>query len=384
MARKRRDDGYYTTSVKIRMADGAIKRKNIYGKTVKELEAKKAEYKAEFDKGLVHNGAETTFSELAEIWFTNYNPNLSTNTLASKRYRMDKHLVPVLGDFQVGDIQELHLQQILSRMAKDDASWDSVNKTRNMAVDIMRVAVKNQLVPFNVFADVKTPRNLKSEVRNGVDVEIADLITKSWHKHRLGIGAMVMLYCGLRRQEMVPLLWDDISLKDKTLRVNKAVEFIACQPNEKPTKSKAGERTLPIPDILADALLEHYKNGGKSSSVVCAGIDGKIMTLNKYRVGWTSYQNLLNLEAGGSYGTSKTPRIQAITPFTAHQLRHSYITELQRKMVPEWGVKMLAGHSLRKDVTMGYTHGSLDDLRRFIHMAFNSTDGYGKYPDYNG
>lgn len=36
------------------------------------------------------------------------------------------------------------------------------------------------------------------------------LITSSWEGHRFGIAAMVMLYCGLRRGEVLALEWDDI------------------------------------------------------------------------------------------------------------------------------------------------------------------------------
>lgn len=72
----------------------------------------------------------------------------------------------------------------------------------------------------------------------------------------MGYPAMIMLYCGLRRGELLALRWSDVDLEKDTITVNKSVEILTNQATIKPPKSKAGFRTIPIPSILHDVLDE--------------------------------------------------------------------------------------------------------------------------------
>lgn len=69
--------------------------------------------------------------------------------------------------------------------------------------------------------------------------------------HRAQTAAMIMLYAGLRRGELIPLLWSDIDLKAGTISVNKSVEFINGAPNLKSGgKTDAATRTVFMPKLL--------------------------------------------------------------------------------------------------------------------------------------
>ena len=59
---------------------------------------------------------------------------------------------------------------------------------------------------------------------------------------------MIMMYAGLRRGELIPLIWNDINLENKTIFVNKTVEIIGGKPRIKYTvKSESGIRCIDIP-----------------------------------------------------------------------------------------------------------------------------------------
>ena len=383
MAKKKRSNGYYSTTVSIRNQEGGTTRKTIYAKTVKELENKKAEYRQQCYRGIVTSN-QTTFAELADIWIDMYKANSTQkNTLRYMRNSVQKHLISKIGNSKVTNLIELDLQHIITEMARKGYARDTVAHVRNYAIHIMDTALGNRIIDRNVFSYTKLPKDMPTYEREPIDLSRVQLITKTYRKHRMGIGALIMLYTGIRRGELIPLRWDDIYFKQKTMRINKAIAFLenGNQPVEKKPKSKSGKRTIVIPDILLEALMEHYAAAGQKSEFVCAGIDQGILTQTKFRCAWKSYLSMLNQEAGGHNGTNKKARLQVIDNFSAHQLRHTYITELQRKEIPMWGIKILAGHSMKKDITFNYTHASLSDLQRFIDRAFNACGGFGNYSE---
>ncbi len=130
-------------------------------------------------------------------------------------------------------------------LAEDDYSEKTLKELKRVACQILELAISNDVLYRNVFQKVTIPHIEKSERRPLTQEEI-DLVMKTFHGHRMGIPALLMLYCGLRRGELLALTWGDINLKSKTLNVNKAVLFDGNTPHMKTPKSKAGTRTVPI------------------------------------------------------------------------------------------------------------------------------------------
>ncbi|MCL1802232.1 MAG: site-specific integrase [Eubacteriaceae bacterium] len=158
--------------------------------------------------------------------------------------------------------------------------------------------------------------------------------------HRMQIAAMLMLYCGLRRGEMVALRWEDINFAMEMISIGKAAAMPSNQPSVKLPKSKAGIRSVYMPDRLVDFLLPKAKPYG----LVLEKASGGMMTASAWKRGWDSY--LLALSKAAGYPVS----------FTAHWLRHTYISMLASKGVHPTVAAALAGHA-SASVTLGvYTH----------------------------
>ena len=56
----------------------------------------------------------------------------------------------------------------------------------------------------------------------------------------MGFAAMIMLYAGLRKGELLALQWEDVDLDNKVIRINKSMTSLKNKPNVKPPKTKAG------------------------------------------------------------------------------------------------------------------------------------------------
>jgi len=80
------------------------------------------------------------------------------------------------------------------------------------------------------------------------------------------------------------------------------------------------------------------------------------MSAQAYREAWNSYMHYLNIQAGGRDASRSNPKVIAMDPFTAQQLRHTYATMLYDADVDVKTAQKLLGH---KDLTVTmkiYTH----------------------------
>lgn len=173
-----------------------------------------------------------------------------------------------------------------------------------------------------------------------------------------------MLYCGLRRGELIPLTWKDIDLDKKTITVNKSASTASNIFTVKPgAKTAAGCRAVDIPDCIIPALRQ--AKASAESLLVLPGAEGGLLTNQGWKRLWDSYTHYLNLCAGGrdkvrtkneNGKAAFTPAIQAVEPFTAHQLRHTYATMLYDAGVDPKSAQRLMGHASLEMTLKIYTH----------------------------
>lgn len=343
---------YQKNIVMGRNPDGSYIRKNIYAKTKKELELKITEITQQLQSGIAvwENGI--TFQELSEIWVNQYNP------MATERWKymhhgiINKHLLPTLGSFRVKDLKQIHLQSIISNLARKDYATRTMKEIKQTAVRIMKVAVESDLIMRNPFTSVLIPSKDAVE-RQPLTPEQIKLVTDTWRGHRLGCGAMIMLYAGLRKGELLALQWDDIDFDKRVIRVNKSMSTLKNQSTIKTPKTKAGTRDVPIPNILLPVLIECSRPSG----AVCLNADGLPMNEMGYKRGWDSYMSYLNVCAGGRRGTCKqVPTIWVLQKFTAHMLRHTYATMLFDANVDVKSAQKFLGHADIEVTLSIYTH----------------------------
>lgn len=352
MAKSKRDDGRYQKNIIVgRKANGSYIRKTIYGKTKKELELKIAEITQQVHQGIYVTEDKTTFGDMSEVWLTQYNPTANEKWIYRQECVINKHLMPVLKYMKLKDLKTYHLQSIINQMAKDGLSTSTMKKAKQTAVRIMNVAVENDLIVRNVFSNVKV-HTVEPNERRALSENERDLVNHTWRDHRMGHAVMIMMYCGLRRGELLALTWKDIDLEKKVLSVNKSASMFRNQPHVKKPKSKAGTREIPIPNILADVLRELPRN----SPLVCPDAQGEMMSETAYRRAWNSYRHYLNLKAGGRDASRTRVKVQAIDNITAHMLRHTYASMLYEAGVDIKSAQRFLGHADIEMTLAVYTH----------------------------
>ena len=350
---KKRENGLYHKNMVVgKKEDGSYIRKSVYAKTKKELEQKVVELTQQINNGIAVWKNDMTFKELSDIWFEQYNPTATERWHYHNGLTVKNHLLPYIGGMKVRDLRQIHLQSIISSLAKKDYSTHTMRDIKQIAARIMKVAVDSDLIVKNPFSGVSIPSK-EPNARQPLSPEQIKLVTENWRGHRMGLPVMIMLYAGLRRGEMLALQWEDVDIDKKLIHVTKSLSLLKNTATIKAPKTKAGCRNVPIPNVLLAPLIEVKKTSG----VICPSVDGELMTFTAYKRAWDSYMNYLNVCAGGFISDCKQrPRIQKMEPFTAHMLRHTYATMLFEANVDVKSAQKFLGHSSVEVTLSIYTH----------------------------
>lgn len=309
---KRRKDGRFK-----KMVNGTP----VYAINASEMLRKLSDLKYKIENGEI-------FGNVAEDWKEEHFSTVAYTT--AKSY--DTVFKCVMEEFQNRYINQITAQDIqgyINRVAKKGYSQRTVKNNLMIITMIFDYAVLNGFLSVNTAQPVKLPKGLpKNERTTPSDSDIN--IVKSSLNVPFGLFAFFLLYTGCRRGEALAAKYEDVDRKNKTILINKSLYFEHNRPKIKTPKSRAGERTIIVPDILLDKL---PKGKGYIFSV-----DENPLSEQQYRLKWKSYVK--------KTGINLTP----------HQLRHQYATFLYDAGIDDKSAQSLLGHSsivVTKDI---YTH----------------------------
>ncbi len=376
MKNKVREDGRVQSKVYL----GNGKYKYVYASNNRELEQKVQEVKTRLGKGIDISADRDSFGYWRDIWL-----KIKKSSASAKWYETCVIYAGKLEEMSalpIIKIKAIDLQNILLSMSTEKNSSGkpyserTLKITRDIAVGIMALALDNRVIEYNPFSSVKLPKAQKlPEQRRALTQK-----EQSWIRdtpHRAQMAAMIMMYAGLRRGELLALQWTDIDLMAKTISVTKSVAMESGKPVLKSGgKTDSAVRTVYIPDILVEYLESQPRNG----FLVCPAANGGLMSQSAWRKLWKSYLLELNVKYGdfansieyqSRHGTAEKPITERHTPtsrfepeklpflipnITAHWLRHTFITNMYFAGVDILTAKQQAGHSDIKITMEIYTH----------------------------
>lgn len=321
---KQRSDGRYVC---------VYKGKFFYGLSDDEALDARKEYIRQEAAGEYKRKNSQTVGEYADYWLPIHKGDVKANTY--KGYEsIIKNVLPPIADIYLREVSSDDISELYATLNKKSASY--IHKAKILISSIFDSAVDAGYIPRNPCRaqSVKPPRGTKGSHR-AITEEERDLILRT--QHRMQLPALIMLYCGLRRGEIIALKSSDIH--EDTLTISRSVYFVSNQPIISTTKSQAGNRTVPVPSVLRPFLRDltgFIYPGGKNTPA----------TEQAFSRGWEAYRKALSTAAGHPVD---------IRP---HDLRHSYCTMLRDAGVDMHQAMMWMGHADEKMILHIYDHVS--------------------------
>lgn len=331
--------------------------------------------------GLKEERLGTTFAEYATEWVPTYKTNCSVRTYNACAANVNK-AIDQIGHMRMHQITKTDIQKLFNSQA--GYSQSHIKKFCGTINSIFETAVHDGVINRNPCFSAIRPNGTDGTHRAITDEE-RRLIHESVDMHDMAIGAMIMLYAGLRRGETMALRSSDIDLKDKRINVSEAVSFESNQPIVGEPKTEAGIRSIPIFSPLEPVLQN-------TSGYILQRKTGELMSLSSFDKKWASYKTFMETKMNHChkrwYGkTKKHKKIVAaggkLPPwqeFTVrpHDLRHSFATMLYDAGVDMKTAILWMGHKDEKMIMKIYAHLTKEREKKSENKVSKHVENYLK------
>lgn len=332
------------------------------GKTQKEALAARDAYKVAKAAGLKAEARGVTVNTYAERWLPIAKANVSRNTY-NEYARM---LNVFIGHYDGAPMQTICSTDIAADFSQlQDKSKSYIRKYTQLVTAMFRSAQEDGIIIRSpVTKSIACPDGSKGTHR-ALEPWEQDLVRASVGKHDFSVAAMLMLYAGLRRGEMLAFNIDrDVDFERGVLYVREAIVFENNRPVLTDPKTEAGIRTIPLFAPLRAAL------EGKHGLALPAQ-DGGYMTKIGLRRKWDSYLLLLEETQNGGrsrrwYGKTiedmqlfaqgrELPPWQEVH-LRMHDFRHTFATMLWEADIDLKTAMKWMGHADQTMIIKIYAH----------------------------
>jgi len=345
---KKRADGRYQANICIGIDETTGKRifRTIYARTINDLEKEKADIIDKLNKGIYADDKGMTVSTWAKKWFETEKATCGIRTKEMYERMVYSYIIPNIGDIRLKDLKQSDIQLMINKYADHYRTCEQIRMATRQMLD---AAIDDGLLYKNVGLKIKLPPKYKEEKRPLTDIE-KKAIRKAEFTDKEKAFVYILLYCGIRRGEILALSKSDIDRKSKEISIRNAVTFDHGKPILKPyPKSFAGIRSIPIPDDL-EAVLWPYLDQIKGLFLFEMDRKPGLMSKSSYDKFWGNIIGKINTAAGGNED------IKVIHGLSAHVFRHNYATMLYYAGIDVKDAQRLLGHSNIKITLDIYTH----------------------------
>lgn len=374
---KKRSDGRYYTKIQIGRdpETGKAIRKNIYGRTIAELESKKSELTYHLDKGTYADDEGLTLLQWSRKWLEIYKTNNAESTYNNYKNSIEKHIAEI-GDIQLKDLKKSDIQVLINSRIGKRETQRMIKLTLNQ---ILEAAIDDGLVYKNVCRNIEIPNDFikkKTEKRALTKTEEKAIKNNCNFTLKEKSFIFILYYCGLRRSEALALTKNDIDFKNNEIRITKSLYLADSNSYVKKPKTSSGIRILPMPTPLAECLKVYIKN--LDNIYLFTSPKGGLMTKISFRRFWKSIYEKINIACGGVNAIKETEKqkaticYDAIRGLTPHIFRHNYATMLYYAGIDLKEAQRLLGHADIKTLLQVYTHADSEKgntnekIRQFI------------------
>lgn len=367
----KRADGRYHTSVgtnEINPETGKKIRVPVYGRSIAELERNKSKVIDELERGTYVFNRTATFEKYKWKWLELYKSGREDNTIAGYRNILKNH-TGCLDNLKLLDIKKSDVQTGYNTLKGHD---DLQRRYYQTVSQILNAAMDDGLIYKNVALTIEKDKPHHKKKRALTNTEKIHIETAEFDDQEK-LLTYLLLYTGMRRQEVIPLTKTDINFTTKKIHVTKAVKFIGEKAVLKETKSYSGERDIYLLDPVIPLLKAHIRH--LEGNLLFPGNLDTYMSKSQYRRLFERIKRKLNLACGGTHhwqnGRIKFD-VDMCKGLGSHTFRHEYATMLYYSGIDLLEAVDMMGHADSRMLLDTYTElrkeerDSRDKLNSFI------------------
>lgn len=301
--------------------------------------AKEADYAAlEFKLSSRRTAAPATMTtgEAVEQFIEVNNAVLSPSTIVGYK-RIVKNYLGGIRSVQLARLDNNTLQTWVNQLAREHSP-----KTVANAYGLVRAALRTYAPDYT--PRVNLPRKIVRDIQIPQKEDIAELLRLT-EGTSLYLPILLGAHCGLRRSEMSALTWKDIDLKNRKIKVRRAMVRGEYGWEIKQPKTAAGTRTVDMTNAVHDYLAAADRNKPP-------------VALNPSSIS-NDFGDLCRAHD---------------LPYNQHLLRHYYASVLASRGVPIKYAQMLMGHSSGEMLNKVYAHILREEeerMRKAVTSYFN-------------
>ena len=296
-----------------------------------------------------------------EYWIGIKKRTVRPNTIRNYTERYRHNIEPVIGTKMLSAVNSIHCQSIMNRMADQGYRTTTIYQTRIALYNMLDYAFLNDVIMKNPCSKVvKSDIGKASKKKEALTRDTQRTFCRTVEGNAYECQYRFLLQTGLRTGELVGLKWSDVDWDERTLTINRSMEYRHSTKEWRvgEPKSKSGYRTIPLTDEAIE-ILRLQKKKNKSITVV--------------PLEWSEYIFLCRKGTPVKNSTYDTMLFKlcdkaGIQRFSMHVLRHTFATRcIEAGMKPKT-LQTILGHS-NIGITMNlYVHTTDEQKHKEIDL----------------
>ena len=319
-------------------------------------------------------GPTDSMAAVLAAWLESREHEVSPQTFHNYRASINRYILPHLGKLKLSEVTPDDVRAMDRKLAKAGLAGATRLYAYRVLSMVFRRAVQDRKIAWSPCEPVKPPRRDSPEPQSLDADEVLELL-EELKGSPVFLPALLAFDTGMRREELLALLWEDVDLKEGVVYVRRALEQVDGNLRIKEPKTARSKRYVKLSGPAVAQLEEHQKEQARHylrhhrlwhdeglvfPSLHYTGPDhpiGRLWTPYAFSKAWRVAVIAANerrlgehVLAGGEVGDFEP------WEFGIHRLRHTFITHQLRAGTRLEVVSRAAGHSGSNVTLKLYSH----------------------------
>jgi len=194
---------------------------------------------------------------------------IKDSTLADYQARLQRHVLPYLGQLTLGSIRAADIQRWMMLLKNAGYAVATINSARRLLHSVLQQAIREELIyrnPVELTDPYRKQAGEKTSVQPAWSKEEALAALRAARDSEFDLFLNIALFTGMRRGEILGLIWDEVDIHKAEISITGTLkelrkvlpsgQAVVVLKKDSP-KTQASKRTVGLPWPVAQAIMRH-------------------------------------------------------------------------------------------------------------------------------